>query len=130
MTEPIVVAIGKAEIVLISPYEAKDLIRTIPGRRWDKTRKVWTAPATALDVVLDVLDDWPGGVRCKARHTPGTGPSTASGSWPDQMFDQVPDELHGALYRALAKVLHPDLGGDTTQMQALTTSWARHQEHE
>lgn len=124
--DPILVTIGKAELVIVSPFEAKDLVRTIPGRRWDAKRKVWTAPAASIDVVLDVLDDWPGGVRCKTRQAPAKRTTSGAGPWPDQMFDQVPSALHAPLYRALAKVLHPDLGGDTQQMQMLTTSWDRH----
>ena len=38
------------------------------------------------------------------------------------MFAALPNELRRPVHRALARVLHPDMGGDHASMQALNAA--------
>ncbi|WP_425309089.1 hypothetical protein AADG42_10125 [Ammonicoccus fulvus] len=112
----IVITATATEIRITSPYEARDLIKEIPGRKWDPTRKIWTAPSWALAEAKSILAAWPGGVRILTDH-PTT---TKTNNWADAMFDALPERLHERAYKALARVLHPDVDGDPEQMKVLT----------
>lgn len=111
------------------PYDAEavEIIRTIPGRRWNPQLKQWTIPAdeatlaasrfrrAGFSVVLNgvAFDDRPRAVV--------TG------------FDQmlvgilhgIPERLRQPTYRALSRVWHPDAGGDTVLMQSLNQAHAQ-----
>jgi hypothetical protein len=39
------------------------------------------------------------------------------------VLQALPASLRAATYKALVKVWHPDAGGDTPTMQALTEAW-------
>lgn len=117
MTGRVVVTADGEHLVIAAPYEALDLVRTIPGRRWDKTRKVWTCPAAALPAVRTAFALWPHGVL----YDLDDGPAT---DWAGALFAAVPPRLHKKVHRALAGVLHPDADGDHRAMQALNDGFA------
>lgn len=47
---------------ILAPFGARELVKSIPARRWDAARKVWTVPADLEEEAREVLDGWPGGV--------------------------------------------------------------------
>jgi len=63
----------------------------------------------------------------------GTAGKTTGGALPALaeaflvVFRHAPAPLAAVVYKALAKVLHPDVGGDTKVMQSLTDAWSRFQ---
>lgn len=117
MTGRVVVTRAGEDLVIACPYEALDLMRTVPGRRWDKARKVWIVPAAALPAVRQAFALWPGGVLFDLDDGPAA-------DWAGSMFAAVPPRLHKRVHRALAGVLHPDAGGDQRAMQALNDAYA------
>lgn len=46
---------------VLAPLGAKELIKSIPGRRWDHRARLWTLPSDVEDEARDILDGWPGG---------------------------------------------------------------------
>ena len=46
----------------------------------------------------------------------------APDTWADAMYAELPRELADQAYRALTRVLHPDLGVDGTHMTALNVA--------
>jgi hypothetical protein len=51
----------------------------------------------------------------------------AATTWAVAMFTELPEHLHRPAYRALSRVLHPDVGGDLESMQALAAAYAKKQ---
>lgn len=116
-------------ISITDNYEAKirskydstvvEIIKLIPGRRWDPDAKLWTIPpeyANALARALELrgfqvsLDDF--------RQTTQARTSQAAGSDVFQQFiDSLPVTLRKQAWKAVAIILHPDTGGDTISMQ-------------
>lgn len=119
MSGPIVVTKTGDGLVIACPYEALALVRTVPGRRWDAERKVWTAPAAALPACRQAFAGWPHGVLWDLEATP----APAGGDWAAGMFTGVPPRLHKRVHRALSGVLHPDAGGDHRAMQTLNDAF-------
>jgi hypothetical protein len=39
-------------ITLVTPWNAKPLVKQIPGARWDATQKVWRVPAAWASLVI------------------------------------------------------------------------------
>lgn len=60
-----------------------------------------------------------GGRASGSGYTPPRAAPVASQPWAKALFDALPSALHDRAYRALAKVLHPDTGGDAEMMKAL-----------
>lgn len=54
------------------------------------------------------------------RHLFGGGPrAQGGGSWADEFFERLPEELRDRAFRALTRLLHPDRGGDEAMMRDL-----------
>lgn len=89
-----------------------------PWRRsWDQDGKFWSFDRDQVDRVCSLLRAH--GYRYRVS---GSGAEPAPwnrAGWAETMFAALPAELHTAVYRALAHVLHPDRGGDAAAMQAL-----------
>lgn len=113
-------------IVIHSPFDARELVKQIPGRRWDPDRKVWTVPEIFESEARSILSSWLGRVVYDDRRQPVKTPPKAQ-MWADTMFDALPAVLRQPVYRALSRVLHPDSGGDTKAMQQLNAAWQRHE---
>ncbi|MFN8105085.1 MAG: hypothetical protein U0U69_11540 [Acidimicrobiia bacterium] len=121
------VIIGTLEARIVSPYAAKDELKTIPGRRWDKTARQWVIPAAyAYDAEqilwrycthVDVRDNRP---------APPPPPPPAQSDNPfTALLEAVPDGLRRKVYRSLAAVLHPDHGGNEALAKALNAAHDR-----
>jgi hypothetical protein len=94
-----------------SPYDREcldDLRRTCPPsfRQWDRDRKVWRIHRFYLYDVLGTFADYDYIIR----------DDSGLGEEPDYaalyVTPDAPDAVVHAAYRALAKILHPDVGGD------------------
>ena len=123
MTCRISVENGRARI--FAPYELRELIKTFPGRRWHPDQKCWSVPAETVDALADAFRA--AGQRVfftvggtDDRRPPS--PSTPTRTWAEHLFVAVGPARADATFRAMAKVLHPDVGGDTTLMQQLNTA--------
>jgi len=117
-------------ITLRTPYQplfVEQLKAEIPGwaRRWNSERKTWVVDlffrAEALDICRrhfsQVLTD-DRRTRQQQRTSRGHGPD-----WATELFAALPEHLHQPVYRALAKTLHPDIGGDPAAMKLLTAAY-------
>ena len=108
------------------PFNLKDLVKSFPGSRWNPGTKEWSVPGWALDDLVALLrhhgcpvDVISGGEPVARRE------SQLPASWAQAMFAEVPAPLHHRLFRACAGVLHPDVGGDASAMQALNIAFDR-----
>ena len=99
------------------------ILRTVPGAYWSPTDRAWLMPS-AYDYVLEsALAHWP------VQWAPGTQPyresrlpepAVTSISWATALLAAVGPTRADAVFRALSKVLHPDVStGDTELMRAL-----------
>lgn len=134
-----------SEYTLISsPFAAKDVIRSLPDRRWNPERKCWVIPTHAWNAAKAVLEDAGFDVvgltpverdlrRAKERirtlerelRAPRARPRTPSAPSGDPfayLSQSLPENLRGPVYRALIRVLHPDTGGTTELAQRLNDS--------
>jgi len=108
-----------------SPYAAKDAIKSLPNRAWDAATKRWTIPASDVPLAARILREEGWRVEVIEPVQSGTRtppPPPQAGTWADAMFKAIPARLHPPVFRALTKVLHPDVGGDLVAMQTLTAA--------
>lgn len=95
-----------------APYDARDDLKSLPGRRFDPARRCWVIPARHVEHAksiirgyvdrLDVID-----ARGGQRDTGGFRRRPAGESWADTLLASLPPELCKPVYRALVRVLHP-----------------------
>lgn len=115
-----------------SPFDAKDIIKSMPERAWDATQRLWVIPAGDVDELKTALQaagfevlviTQPSHSRERERADP---PPRANGrhggTWADAMFAALGPELAAKAYKALSRALHPDLGGSTEHMQILNAA--------
>ena len=95
------------------------------NRRWDPDLKVWTVTSRYyLDAVLSYARTI--GYTVEDGTTAPPRPRAApTSSWAEQLLTACPADLQKRVVRALARVLHPDLGGDGRLMQELNDADAR-----
>jgi hypothetical protein len=98
-------------------------------REWDSATKIWTVgaqfAAQAIAIVRRFYDD----VEI-SRPTDGRSSSSSStnaGDWYRalHLLPTAPPPVIDAAYKALARLHHPDLGGDTTAMQRINAAYDR-----
>ena len=107
-----------------TPYNAdfvEDLKATLPklARLWDPDRKCWWVDPEYIDLALAVILRWYDEVI-----TPDQAQLTAESSW-DTLYLQpgAPVQVIRAVYRVLAKMNHPDHGGETKAMQEINIAY-------
>lgn len=123
------ITIHGREAKIRSPFSAKDLIKEMPVRSWDAAEKAWIIPAGDVGALRAVLETAGYKViitRPEREHPRSQPPPRDTGSWADQMFIALTPDLAEKAYKALSRALHPDVGGDTTQMQLLNAARDRH----
>lgn len=126
-----------------SPFAAKDVIRSLPDRRWNPVRKVWVIPThhenAAKAILMDAGFDVVGLTQVEhqlrrayrridrlEQELQGKPAPRRAAKGSDDVFAQLsqmlPPELRGGVYKALIRVLHPDMGGTTSLAQQLNDS--------
>lgn len=106
---------------IASPFAAKDTIRSAPGRKWNPERRQWSVPADVVDDLAGWLRDDGFDVTVRGRPARAQGRHPAEWTW--ALYDAVPEHLRDAAYRALLRVLHPDVGGDSRLAQQLNDTF-------
>jgi hypothetical protein len=126
-----------AEARVLFPYNAHlvDLIRSVPGRYWNSDDRFWTIPVGEVNATArmfagagaDVTVDGRPYTEHQTKEPPPRQPPP-SGDEIDALFRRLPVQLRTPAFRALAKVLHPDIGGDPGLMRSLITAHEKHKE--
>jgi hypothetical protein len=98
------------------PYERRREMTDRFPARWDPNLKAWRIPAAFATEVFALLhaEDSP----------PHVTTRSALGRSLTEVFRPIPSQLRMPTYRALAKVWHPDAGGDHDCMTALNDAWS------
>ena len=91
---------GTDDVRVYAPFEAKDTIKARPVRHWDKTLRAWIVPLSDVETVRILL------TRCGypplvIDHRPIKHTTNGAQAWADALFAQVPERLHGRLFRAM-----------------------------
>ena len=99
----------------------------IPGRlrAYDPTSRAWHIAPNAWSIIERVAQK--SGYRIDNAHT---APRRTSSDSVEEytalhLLPSAPPEVVAAAYRALAKMHHPDAGGDTATMQRINTAYQR-----
>jgi len=103
----------------VTCYDARHYVSSLPRhlRRWDADAKVWRVDLSALPGLTRDLR------RAGFEVISDADAEEAPASWADAMFEALPPPLAEAAYRALVKVLHPDVtGGDHAPMAQLNVA--------
>lgn len=99
--------------------EAVDVMRSL-GARWDKARRAWLVQAWALPAAEAELRS------LGFRKAGETVTSSSSAEWAKALFASMPARFAEPVYKALVRVLHPDVGGDTRLAQQLNDAYRAH----
>lgn len=95
------------------PYEWKDRVKELPGRRWDPELRLWTVPLWARNDAEALVNEYLGVPATRAQ--PAKGLVDAA----EAFLKAVPQGLRPKVVSALVKVAHPDVGGDHELMVAI-----------
>lgn len=121
-------ATGEIEIIFRFDAAVISRLKSLGRCRWDPVGRLWRAPASRREAVIAVLESLGyevlGDVGRRRQDPPSpTRPLLAD---PVELYlRSLPDWLRRPVVRALAKVLHPDVGGDLGAMTALNAAWDR-----
>jgi len=112
---------------LFTPFDAgfvEQLKARIPAplRRWDKLDKCWVIESAGIFRAVSLAEQYYGEVEDIAATTP-TRAVTATPHAVLHLLPDAPADLVPVVYRHLAKVKHPDRGGDTREMQRLNEAY-------
>jgi hypothetical protein len=112
-------SLGDGDVGLWVDYEDRLEAKAIPTARWDKHLKCWRIRSVFRDEAEDLVHDLNDRhVTTRERRAAPVDLSRAM----TEMFAALPSELRRPVHRALARVLHPDMGGDHESMQALNAA--------
>lgn len=106
---------GRVRVRFAFDEEAVELVKATipsPARRWDRSVRAWVIEAM---FVADLARAF----ASIGYQVLGLDEPQAGSTWAAAMFSQLPERLHDPAFKALTKVLHPDMGGDLRAMQAL-----------
>lgn len=137
------ILVAEPDAIVRSPFAAKDVIKSMPVRRWDPDQKAWVIPAgdvpelkTALEAAGFRVLITEGPKREKQQRQerryepPPRNTHSANGkSWAESMFLALNPALAEKAYKQLIRVLHPDAGGSEDAMKILNVArdrWGRH----
>ncbi len=98
---------------------AVEIIKAVPVHRWDPDAKRWTTETSWVQLLARRYTDQGYTVEIDGDLWRPENPAAVTGPALPALFDQLPDRLRSPVYKALARVLHPDAGGDTALMQQL-----------
>lgn len=114
------------QLRIFTPYHEDFVadIRDLPARRWDRDERCWIAPTALLEAVERICLTYFDDVKIDGDPRQHSQP----------LEHQLADCLHAVfrlaardrrerLWRALAAVLHPDVGGDSEAMRTVNGVW-------
>lgn len=109
------------------PYSAfvvAELKRVVPAplRAYDPDTRTWTVAARYVGDIYHILDQVFGGVDIEGSRTGTSDHRQRAGGDPYRvlhLLPSAPDEVVTVVYRTLAKLTHPDRGGEHDAMLAL-----------
>jgi hypothetical protein len=122
---------GRAIVTFAYDVKAIELVKSIPSKRWHRERRYWTIRADDVplaakrfadaghDVRVDGRRHANSSSRSRSRSSRTAHPATKSSDPFAPIFAAVPSDRRPDLYKALARVFHPDAGGDHVLMQQL-----------
>lgn len=122
-TVVLVVDHREMELVCSFPYDRRAVTRLkrLGSTYWDPDERVWRSPLHRIEEIRHVF--WDLGYAIEDLTVEEA--AVAKPAPPEDVFvtlmATVPDRLRDPVYRALARVLHPDAGGDGRLMQRSTT---------
>lgn len=122
------ITVGNELAAIRCPYRLRWICTDLPTRRWDPSRKRWLIPSSDVPLAVAAFKRAGELVEIRDLRTAQGRPQPEPSSWPSEMFAALPADLRAPAFRALAKVLHPDVGGNTAAMAALTTAYEEAQE--
>lgn len=103
--------LGDGRVGIWASFEHKEAQKALPSARWDPSLKCWHVDRMFRAEAKALVDRINGGIDAE-----GVRLFTA-------MFRLLPARLRQDVYCALARVLHPDRGGDEQAMKMLTAGW-------
>jgi hypothetical protein len=128
-----VITVGNDERLIVRssyhPALVDALKEAIPHtyREWDGAVRVWRIDPDWGDLALQALTDIGVSIVDKRPAVPSPTPVAAALQEACQrlyILPEAPVEVAEAAYKALARLHHPDVGGDTETMQALNEAIA------
>ncbi len=116
----IVIEPNGLDAAVYSPYEFKEIVKSFPGRRYNKARKCWIVPVAFVNSVADALrlagvqvfvtdshgQAWTGSTSKTHGHR-----DTPAVDWVEEAFKAVRPDKADKLRRGLLLAFHPDHGG-------------------
>jgi hypothetical protein len=130
-------------IWLVGPYDPAFNARLkaalpAPQRWWEPERRMWAIASGRYKQLVALIEEEYGAASYQlffsAAHVDrlletltGQSPPAKQAEWYKTLFLQpgAPPALVDAVYRQLAKLYHPDVGGDLRTMQAINEAYAR-----
>jgi hypothetical protein len=108
----------------------EDLKAAIPyrHREWDPARKVWTIESAYADLAIEILlHHFPAAETPRRSRTQTHDQGRPAGNDHFRILhlrETAPVELIEGAYRILARMYHPDRGGDSEAMQQINSAYA------
>jgi hypothetical protein len=94
------------------------IIKSAPVHRWDRDTKTWTTETAWVELLCKRFTD--AGFAVAVDGELWTPPDPKTLAAPIQgLFDALPARLRPLVFKALARILHPDAGGDLELMKQL-----------
>lgn len=109
---------GDGTVGIFCQFDDKDRVKALPTSRWDPATKCWRVSAHLVEDARRLVAELNG-----TTATPSPGDVGLVDAFAN-LFRLLPEPLRAPTYRALAKILHPDAGGDEAVAKALTAAWA------
>ena len=103
--------LGDGDVGVWCHYDDRSHAKALPGARWDPGLKCWRVSTLFHREAQALVDRLNGGINYELIDALET------------ILRALPAPLRATTYKALTKVWHPDIGGDTAAMQALTAAW-------
>lgn len=153
------IVIDGIDAKVYSPFDAKEIIKSMPDRKWSQADKCWIIPASDvghLQAILkavnyevvtvgsaapplhrgDGLHDterrrWEAERRTLEREKQRlqqevirlkNQTAASNRTWAEELFAKLSPEQTDKAYKALSRLLHPDVGGDTELMKVLNVA--------
>jgi hypothetical protein len=113
------------------PFDAfvvAEIKRAVPSplRTYDPATRTWTVAARYVGDIYHLLDQAFGGVDIEGSRTGTSDHRQRAGGDPYRvlhLLPSAPDEVVTVVYRTLARLTHPDVGGDHDAMLALNQAY-------